>query len=63
MINTTKNLKRKKKALITGISGQDGSTLTEILLEKDYEIFDRQNAMGTAAWSGELFPLHPDQVH
>ena len=39
MINVTKNLKRKKKALITGISGQDGSTLTEILLEKDYEIF------------------------
>lgn len=27
-----------KKALITGITGQDGSYLTEILLEKNYEI-------------------------
>ena len=28
----------KKKALITGITGQDGSYLTEILLEKGYEV-------------------------
>ncbi|MBD3328969.1 NAD-dependent epimerase/dehydratase family protein [Candidatus Dojkabacteria bacterium] len=28
----------KKKALITGINGQDGSYLTELLLEKDYEV-------------------------
>lgn len=28
----------KKKVLITGITGQDGSYLTEILLEKDYEV-------------------------
>ena len=27
-----------KKALITGITGQDGSYLTEILVEKDYEV-------------------------
>ncbi|MBT7096339.1 GDP-mannose 4,6-dehydratase, partial [Candidatus Poribacteria bacterium] len=27
-----------KKALITGINGQDGSYLTELLLEKDYEV-------------------------
>ena len=27
-----------KKALITGIIGQDGSYLTEILLEKGYEV-------------------------
>jgi GDPmannose 4,6-dehydratase len=27
-----------KKALITGISGQDGSYLTEILIEKEYEV-------------------------
>lgn len=26
------------KALITGITGQDGSYLTEILLEKGYEV-------------------------
>lgn len=29
---------RMKKALITGITGQDGSYLTEILLEKGYEV-------------------------
>lgn len=28
----------KKKALITGITGQDGSYLTELLLEKGYEV-------------------------
>jgi GDPmannose 4,6-dehydratase len=28
----------KRKALITGITGQDGSYLTELLLEKDYEV-------------------------
>ena len=29
----------KKKAFITGISGQDGSYLAELLLEKDYEVY------------------------
>ena len=29
----------KKKALITGINGQDGSYLAEFLLEKDYEVW------------------------
>jgi GDPmannose 4,6-dehydratase len=29
---------RRKKALITGITGQDGSYLAELLLEKDYEV-------------------------
>ena len=29
----------KKKALITGINGQDGSYLAELLLEKDYEVY------------------------
>ena len=28
----------RKKALITGITGQDGSYLAELLLEKDYEV-------------------------
>ena len=31
-------LKHLKKALITGITGQDGSYLTELLLEKGYEV-------------------------
>ena len=29
----------KRRALITGISGQDGSYLAELLLEKDYEVY------------------------
>ena len=29
----------KKRALITGITGQDGSYLAEFLLEKDYEVY------------------------
>ena len=28
----------KKKALITGVTGQDGSYLAEFLLEKNYEV-------------------------
>src|SRR5271157_4140691 len=28
----------KKKAFITGITGQDGSYLAELLLQKDYEV-------------------------
>ena len=34
-----KKLKMKKKALITGITGQDGSYLSELLLEKGYEVY------------------------
>jgi GDPmannose 4,6-dehydratase len=30
---------RNQRALITGITGQDGSYLAELLLEKDYEVF------------------------
>lgn len=31
-------MNKTKKALITGITGQDGSYLAELLLEKDYEV-------------------------
>lgn len=40
----------KKKALIFGITGQDGSYLAELLLEKDYEVFGgirRHSTSGT----------------
>lgn len=30
---------RKKRALITGVTGQDGSYLVELLLAKDYEVY------------------------
>lgn len=33
-----KTMKKNKKALITGITGQDGSYLAELLLEKGYEV-------------------------
>src|SRR5688500_3454338 len=33
------NHKMAKRALITGITGQDGSYLAELLLEKGYEVF------------------------
>src|SRR3989338_531954 len=35
---TTKNGKKVKRAFITGITGQDGSYLTELLLKKGYEV-------------------------
>ena len=37
-ISKQKHLSKKKRALITGITGQDGSYLTELLLEKGYEV-------------------------
>jgi GDPmannose 4,6-dehydratase len=32
------NMKKTKKALLTGITGQDGSYLVDLLLEKGYEV-------------------------
>ena len=32
-------MKTRKRALITGINGMDGSHLADFLLEKDYEVF------------------------
>ena len=42
---------RRKRALITGITGQDGSYLTEFLLKKGYEVFGlvrRSSSFNTA---------------
>ena len=41
-----------KKALITGITGQDGSYLAELLLEKNYEVHGlvRRNSNVNAAF-------------
>ena len=40
---------KKKKALITGISGQDGAYLSKLLLNKGYDVVggERQNASGS----------------
>src|SRR4026209_1036570 len=48
-----------KRALITGITGQDGSFLTELLLEKGYEVFGiirRSSSFNTA----RIDPLYRD---
>ncbi len=62
----------KKKALITGITGQDGSFLAELLLAKDYEVYGivrRSSSFNTARidhihqpreTSGELRLLYGD---
>jgi GDPmannose 4,6-dehydratase len=49
------------RALITGISGQDGSYLTELLLEKGYEVHGivRRNSSMTRARLDEIMRLHP----
>jgi GDPmannose 4,6-dehydratase len=43
----------KRKAFITGITGQDGSYLAELLLEKDYEVYGmvRGSTISTAGSS------------
>ena len=44
------------RALITGITGQDGSYLTELLLEKGYEVHGlvRSNTVLERSWLGPL---------
>jgi len=37
----------KKRALITGITGMDGSYLADFLLEKDYEVFGMERRTST----------------
>ncbi|MFH1565758.1 MAG: GDP-mannose 4,6-dehydratase [bacterium] len=41
----------KKRALITGITGQDGSYLAELLLEKGYEVFGLYRRTSTPSFS------------
>ena len=37
----------KKRALITGINGMDGSHLADLLLNKDYEVFGLERRVST----------------
>ena len=39
MARTAAKSKMKKRALITGITGQDGSYLAEFLLDKGYDVY------------------------
>lgn len=53
--NTDKDGRQREKALITGISGQDGSYLAELLLAKGYEvhgIIRRSSSLNTARIDG-----------
>ena len=36
----------KKKALITGVSGQDGAYLAKLLIEKGYKVFGGEKKGG-----------------
>lgn len=56
----------KKKALITGITGQDGSYLAELLIEKGYEvhgIIRRASTFNTTRIDHLYRDLHADQVN
>lgn len=50
-----------KKALITGVAGQDGSYLAELLLEKGYHVFGMECASGAPDLS-RLNPIQ-DRIH
>ena len=47
-----------KKALVTGITGQDGAYLTELLLAKDYEVHGivRRSSTFTTDRIDHLYP-------
>ena len=52
-----------KKALITGVTGQDGSYLSELLLEKGYEvhgIIRRSSSFNTARVEHLFQDLHEE---
>lgn len=52
-----------KKAFITGITGQDGSYLTELLLEKGYEVHGivRRNSTLIRSRIEHLLPVHKEK--
>ena len=55
----------RRKALITGITGQDGSYLTELLLQKDYEvhgIIRRSSSFNTGRIAYLFQDPHEDDV-
>lgn len=66
MTKTRRRASPKKKALITGITGQDGSYLAEFLLGKGYEvhgIIRRSASFNTERLSNIQFQLHNRDSH
>ena len=53
----------KKKALIFGVTGQDGSYLSELLLKKDYDVIGvmRRSSSFNTARIDHLYGLYPNQ--
>jgi GDPmannose 4,6-dehydratase len=51
-----------KRALITGITGQDGSYLAELLLEKGYEVYGIVRRASTFN-TERLDPIYQDHRH
>jgi GDPmannose 4,6-dehydratase len=57
---------KRKKALITGITGQDGSYLTEFLLGKGYEVYGiirRSSSFNTSRIDHLYIDPHEQEVH
>ena len=54
-----------KKALITGITGQDGSYLAELLLEKGYEVHGiiRRSSVSTTERIDHLIEKNSIKLH
>ena len=51
----------KRVALLTGITGQDSSYLSELLLEKDYKVYGIKRRTSTdTTWRIEHLLNHPD---
>ena len=44
----------KRKVLITGITGMDGSHLADFLLEKDYEVYGLIRRVSTKRWYSNI---------
>ena len=61
-----KKTKEQKRALVTGITGQDGSYMVELLLEKGYKVYGIQRRASTPNTSriDHLYdsPKHPDFI-
>lgn len=56
-----RNVNKMKKALITGITGQDGSYLAELLLEKGYEVYGIMRRKSVVDY-GNVIHIK-DQIH
>ena len=47
-------MSKAKKALITGITGQDGSYLTELLLDKGYQVHGIKRRASASTPAGSI---------